>query len=147
MRHIVGEIKDPAIMVGSTQVTLTGGIIDYQIDEHDYSIERSPINGHADIISHDEYFKGSIDYHGVTHANYLLLKALQATTARIWPLGTGAIAGVTPTRYYPYFDAIITRIYPYHRNNQMYYDACIIEFQSQDPYTLVRAADTGITPT
>jgi hypothetical protein len=147
MRHIVGDIKSPAIWTGSAQLELTDALVSLDVDEHDYSIERSVINGHADIISRDEYLRGNIDYYAVSHANYLVLKDLQGTEKRLWPLGTGAIAGVSPTRYYPYVDVIITRVYPYHRNNAMYYDACIIEFESVDPYTLARAADTGISPT
>lgn len=125
-------------------LTLTNAVVNYDIDVHDYELLRSVINGSADIISRGEYFKGSIDWHGGTAANHTTLKALQGVAKRLWPFGTGQIAGSDPERYYPYVDVIVTRVYPYHKNSQYYLDAIIIEFESVMPYTLAQATDTGI---
>jgi len=141
------DIKDPAIIVGETQLVMPLAIVTISPDSLDYDLLRSVINYKADVVKHGEYLAGSIEWHGLTHAQHLTLKSLQGTEARIWPFGTGAIAGTSPTRYYPYVDCVIKRVYPYHRNNAYYMDAVIIEFESSGEYTLARAVDTGITPT
>ncbi|MDD3535354.1 MAG: hypothetical protein PHC50_04325 [Candidatus Cloacimonetes bacterium] len=142
MRQIVPEVKDPVILVSDVQKTLTGGIISFVPDAHEFDVRRSVINGDADIVSRGEYASGTIDMLSISNADYLIVKALQGTVVRLWPFGTGGIPSTA--KYYPYLDVIITRVYPYHRNKIYYLDACIIEFVSENKYTLQRASDTGM---
>jgi len=142
---LVPEILDPVLKsAGGTSYTLTNAILDYDIDDSTDELVTSVLNGDQAVIEGGDYFRGEIDYHGVSVANYVALKALQRTLCRLWPFGQGSIAGSSPARYYPYVDVIILSVKPYHRNNRLYVDACIISFVSQKYYTLVRAADNGI---
>lgn len=141
---VVPDIQFPVMLVSGSQLTLTNATIDYNMDRHDHEVRRSVINGDADIVSRGEYFDGRIDWHFLAYTSYTAMKALQGTTVRLWPFGTGAIGTTQPQLYYPYVDVLITSVRPYHRNTIYVYDAAIIEFVSKSQYTIVRAADTGI---
>ncbi len=139
---LVPTIKDPVLRYDGTSYTLTNAIPDYQIDEPDFDLVRSVIDQTAHIIERGEFFKGSIDYYGISVSTYTAIKALKGRVVRLWFYGNGSIPDTM--YYYPYVDVIITSVRPYHRNRKYYYDACIIEFESQTTYTMQRASDTGI---
>lgn len=141
---LVPAIKDPALYLNSALTTLTDAVVDYSPDSHEYTLLRSVIDGTANLVSRGEYFKGSIDWFGMTLANYVNMKAAIGTVLRLWPYGTGSIPNSSPAVYYPYVDVIITEVLPYHRNNAIYIDACIIRLESEKPYALVRAPDNGL---
>ena len=143
---LVPEIRDPVVLVGAAQVTLTNAIIDYDVDKHDYDIRRSVINGYGHIVSRGDFFTGRIDWHGITLSQYIAFKALQGTTVRLWPFGVGGISGSSPAQYYPFVDVIVNSVAPYHRNSVWVYDALIISVVSQAKYTLARALNTGLAP-
>lgn len=142
MRQIVPEIKDPVVLINNQQKTITGGITTFLPDVHDFDVHRSPITGHADIVSRGEYASGTIDVFDISIADYTSLKGMQGTSTRLWPFGTGGIPGTI--LYYPFVDIIITRVYPYHKNQIYYLDACVIEFISQKKYTLKREQTNGV---
>jgi len=141
---LIPEIKDPVIYMNEASTTLNGAYVDYSPDSHEYSLRRSVIDGTANLISRGEYFIGSIDWHGLSLANYRKLKDAVGTVIRLWPYGRGPIPNTSPQSFYPYVDVIIKEVRPYHRNNAYYVDACIIRLESEKPYTLVRATDSGI---
>lgn len=141
---LVPEIKDPALIIDSTQTTLTGAFVDYNPDAHDYSMRRSVIDGTANLVSRGHYFKGTIDWFSLTIAQYSKLKAAIGTVVRLWPYGTGIIPSSSPQTHYPYVDVIILEVRPYHRGNVHYIDAVIISFESAAPYTIIRAPDNGL---
>lgn len=141
---LIPEIKDPVLYINESSIPLNGAYVDYSPDAHEYSLRRSVIDGTANLISRGEYFLGTIDWHGLSYANYLKLKAAVGTVARLWPYGRGSIPDTSPQSFYPYVDVIIKEVRPYHRNNAYYVDACIIHLESEKPYTLARAASSGI---
>ena len=65
------------------------------------------------------------------------------TVVRLWFFGTGKISS-SPDKYYPYTDCIVTNVVPFHQNQKLYEDACIIYLESQKCYTLVQADNDGV---
>ncbi|MDD2230786.1 MAG: hypothetical protein PHY48_15475 [Candidatus Cloacimonetes bacterium] len=145
---LIPEIREPVILVNEAQMTLSNASIDYDPDDHDYTMYRSVINGAAILVSRGEYFKGTIDVFDITFTNYSTIKSIVGQVIRLWPFGTGfwPLPPAPAVGYYPYVDVLITKVSPYHRNNAFYIDACIISFESEMPYTLSLATDTGLPP-
>ena len=139
------SIGDPVIKsAAGTSYTLTRGIIGFDIED-DSELVRSVINGHQTIIQGSgEFINGTIDVYALSLADMAAIQSLKYTSVRLWPFGRGAIPATTPTKYYPYVDVVLTKVYPYHAKSRMYLDAIILTFASVDPYTLSWAADSGM---
>ena len=139
----VPVIRNPEVMsAANVRYELVNAVVDYNIDDHQFELVRSVIDGTADVISYGEFFNGSINYYNMTLAVNNALKALQGKVVRLWPFGVGEIPGTF--LWYPWVDVVLTSVRPYHKKNAYYLDALIMEFESQKPYTLARASASGL---
>lgn len=140
---LVPEIRDPVLRIGSTNYTLTNAVVNYNPDAMEGEEVKSCIDGTYDIIYDGKRFTGEINVPGLTLSLYSVLKGAERTLVRLWPFGTGSIAGTSPERFYPYVDVILSEVRPYHDQNRWYIDAAILRFVSQKYYVLERATSLG----
>lgn len=141
----VPAILDPEIMTAANvRYNLVNAIVDYNIDDHQFELVRSVIDGTGEMLSWGEYFRGSITYYDMTLSVNNAIKALQGAQVRLWPFGVGGISGTS--LFYPWVDVILVSVRPFHRRSAYYLDALIIDFESQKPYTLARASTSGLPP-
>lgn len=140
---LVPEIRDPMLRYNNTNYTLVNAVTDYAPDAVQGEVTESVIDGTVSMIYKGKRLEGEITVYGLTLANYDAYKAMERHTARLWPLGAGTIPNTNPQKYYPYTDVFIVSVTPFHKNNALYQDACIIKFKSVSYYTLARANDYG----
>lgn len=140
-------IGTPVIRFGTTNYALTDVSPEWDIDQHDYDLLKSVINGDRELVAKGKYFGGKITIYNVSRANMALYRSMNGTVVRLWPFGAGLIAGTSPARYYPYVDVIVLSVVPFHESQRYYMDACVLTVASQKYYTLAEAADMGYTQT
>ncbi len=144
---IVPVIQDPMIRINYVNYTLSNAVTEYEIDKVDGEVVESVINGDVSMIYKGKRFEGTITVYGLDESTNQIYKGAERTTIRLWPLGVGAIAGTNPQKYYPWCDVFVISVTPFHKDNKLYHDACIIRFKSTSFYTMERAATLGYTPT